>query len=480
MNWSTRLRRWVRIRTPPVRVASMKPTAATVLPAPVACSNQKRRSAPGSSGASSTTSSSSSAGCSSQSCGSSSGASSSSSLLVAVLGAVVARRRRRVRRGASASLAARRRCRSRSPSAPPICCWPISSARVPERASTWCGFSSAPSRSFGGSSARKRSSPSSSEKSRRHWIEGFSAPSSSSFSAASRARRRAVPGASASGPSPSSRKGSRANAAARSMSALEGTAASAATSLVLAIEGFRDSVPAATQTVRRGQVNEAAGLDSASPPSTQRDPRTANRTYVLYPLSGCLRDRDPSWRCARWLLAASSAAAAAAPTGGDYGGPHPDYAKALAGSPPPLAALHKQANELLGGGSRRLRKADRAAARLPGRRQRLGLLVRPLPAGVPGPAEALGPLRQEGRLPRRQLRRLRRRRRDLPRARSRSPTPATPTPTKRSSNRSAATAASPTPPSTTAPASSSTSNRAPTATSPNSKPTCAATPLQGG
>ena len=34
------------------RSASMKPTAATVLPAPVACSNQKRRSAPGSSGAS--------------------------------------------------------------------------------------------------------------------------------------------------------------------------------------------------------------------------------------------------------------------------------------------------------------------------------------------------------------------------------------------------------------------------------------------
>ncbi len=49
MNWSTRLRRWVRISTPPVRVASMKPTAATVLPAPVACSNQKRRAAPGSS-----------------------------------------------------------------------------------------------------------------------------------------------------------------------------------------------------------------------------------------------------------------------------------------------------------------------------------------------------------------------------------------------------------------------------------------------
>jgi thiol-disulfide isomerase/thioredoxin len=36
--------------------------------------------------------------------------------------------------------------------------------------------------------------------------------------------------------------------------------------------------------------------------------------------------------------------------GGDYGGPPPDYAKVLAGSPPPLAALHRQANDLLPGG----------------------------------------------------------------------------------------------------------------------------------
>ncbi|HEX4668974.1 MAG TPA: TlpA disulfide reductase family protein [Solirubrobacterales bacterium] len=35
---------------------------------------------------------------------------------------------------------------------------------------------------------------------------------------------------------------------------------------------------------------------------------------------------------------------------GDYGGKHPDYGRALAGSPPPLAALHSQANELLPGG----------------------------------------------------------------------------------------------------------------------------------
>ena len=98
MNWSTRLRRWVRIRMPPVREASMKPTAATVLPAPVACSNQKRRSAPGSSGATSTaSSSSSSAAGSSQSWGSSSGASSSASASSSSVVRLVVVRRRRLR-----------------------------------------------------------------------------------------------------------------------------------------------------------------------------------------------------------------------------------------------------------------------------------------------------------------------------------------------------------------------------------------------
>jgi cytochrome c biogenesis protein CcmG/thiol:disulfide interchange protein DsbE len=37
--------------------------------------------------------------------------------------------------------------------------------------------------------------------------------------------------------------------------------------------------------------------------------------------------------------------------GGDYGGKHPDYATALAGSPAPLAALHSQADKLLPGGT---------------------------------------------------------------------------------------------------------------------------------
>ncbi len=35
---------------------------------------------------------------------------------------------------------------------------------------------------------------------------------------------------------------------------------------------------------------------------------------------------------------------------GETGGAHPDYARALAGAPPRLAALHEQSNQLLGGG----------------------------------------------------------------------------------------------------------------------------------
>jgi cytochrome c biogenesis protein CcmG, thiol:disulfide interchange protein DsbE len=39
-----------------------------------------------------------------------------------------------------------------------------------------------------------------------------------------------------------------------------------------------------------------------------------------------------------------------AESGGEGNGEHPNYAKALAGAPAPLAALHRQANELLPGG----------------------------------------------------------------------------------------------------------------------------------
>jgi cytochrome c biogenesis protein CcmG/thiol:disulfide interchange protein DsbE len=53
------------------------------------------------------------------------------------------------------------------------------------------------------------------------------------------------------------------------------------------------------------------------------------------------------------LLLATLLATTAAASGcgnGEATSSHPDYAKALAGSPPPLAALHRQANDLLPGG----------------------------------------------------------------------------------------------------------------------------------
>jgi cytochrome c biogenesis protein CcmG/thiol:disulfide interchange protein DsbE len=50
-------------------------------------------------------------------------------------------------------------------------------------------------------------------------------------------------------------------------------------------------------------------------------------------------------------LAAPTAAGCSSSGSGDLGGTHPDYATALADSPAPLAALHKQANQLLPGGT---------------------------------------------------------------------------------------------------------------------------------
>jgi cytochrome c biogenesis protein CcmG, thiol:disulfide interchange protein DsbE len=50
------------------------------------------------------------------------------------------------------------------------------------------------------------------------------------------------------------------------------------------------------------------------------------------------------------LAVALAIAGCGSSQGGDDGGKHPDYKTALAGAPPPLAALHEQANELLPGG----------------------------------------------------------------------------------------------------------------------------------
>jgi thiol-disulfide isomerase/thioredoxin len=64
------------------------------------------------------------------------------------------------------------------------------------------------------------------------------------------------------------------------------------------------------------------------------------------------------------LLSAAATALLATGCGaggnGDFDGSHPDYAAALAGSPPALAALHRQGNELLPGGLDAYEKRIRA------------------------------------------------------------------------------------------------------------------------
>ena len=139
-------------------------------------------------------------------------------------------------------------------------------------------------------------------------------------------------------------------------------------------------------------------------------------------------------------------------------GSHPDYSKALAGAPAPLAALYRQGNELLPGGVEAYEK--RIAA------------LRGYPAVVNVWASWCGPCRiefphfqQAAAKYGKQVAFLGIDSEDSDDAastflaRSRSPTPATPIPTKTSPTRSAPRSASPTRPSTTAPASSSTSNR---------------------
>jgi cytochrome c biogenesis protein CcmG, thiol:disulfide interchange protein DsbE len=56
------------------------------------------------------------------------------------------------------------------------------------------------------------------------------------------------------------------------------------------------------------------------------------------------------------VFAAALAGGGCGSVGESGNGSHPDYAKALAGSPPPLAALHKQANDLLPGGQEAFEK----------------------------------------------------------------------------------------------------------------------------
>ena len=193
---------------PPVREASTKPSAATVLPAPVACSNQKRRAAPASSSTESAAASSSASSAGSQSSGSSSGSSSPSSSTSPEWSSSI-------------------------PALPlplrPIRSSASSAIRVPDSASTWWADSVVPSARCGSSSASRRSRPEHQRELPPPLERRLARGPRRSPSARRRARApaRALSASAVAASSPSSTKDSRANFSARFRSSPETGEASA-------------------------------------------------------------------------------------------------------------------------------------------------------------------------------------------------------------------------------------------------------------
>jgi thiol-disulfide isomerase/thioredoxin len=95
-------------------------------------------------------------------------------------------------------------------------------------------------------------------------------------------------------------------------------------------------------------VNEARG-STGVPRRTQR---LANRepNVRIVPIERMLARTRPLLALLAALLPALLGGGCGSSAGGGEGAPPPDYAKALAGSPPALAALHRQGNDLLPGG----------------------------------------------------------------------------------------------------------------------------------
>src|SRR5215210_1246514 len=335
---------------PPVREASTKPSAATVLPAPVACSNQKRLAALGSSGASATWSSSPGWG-SDQSSGSSSGSSSTSSS----------------GRSSSPGIAAEASTSGSSPPAPLARPLPLaarwdsanSAVSVPESASTWWAESTVPSTSAGSSCDSRRSRPSSSDQRRRHLVDGTSRPSASSESAQSSAARRGVPGASATAASsPSSRNGSRVNEAARSSSSDDGRDATARVAVSgsamkarqIDVSGSRVSHP----RLRAPGPQWGGVVWIACPGSTPYSSRVRRRPRrICHRMSQMRRIAAILGGLVLVALLAIGLTQAGRGDGGASSKRPFDLAKAqreLAGAPAPLAGLHRESARLLGGG----------------------------------------------------------------------------------------------------------------------------------
>ena len=258
---------------PPVREASTKPSAATVLPAPVACSNQKRLPAFGSSGASAT----------------------SSSLLAGrlvpvlrllglVLVLVLLARRDRSTTAATAP----RRERPGSAAGGGAAASPFLQAigeqrgqRARERVDLVGGEHGAVDERAarpGRAAARARAAATTGGASA---ATGPSRPVSSS-----RGRRRAPGGAGVPGRErcggvlPSVRKGSRANAEARSISSIEGSVAASATGVVSAMNGSESDGEKRTPRDAADTPGETRGR--RAPGADRRSPRSCSLRVTAY------------------------------------------------------------------------------------------------------------------------------------------------------------------------------------------------------
>ena len=457
---------------PPVREASTKPSAATVLPAPVACSNQKRLAALGSSAASAVGSPSSRSG-SLQSSGSSSGSSSTSSS----------------GRSSSPGIAAEASISGSSLTPAPLprplplgprCDSASSAVSVPESASTWWADSTVPSTSVGSSCDSRRSRPSSSDQRRRHLADGAVWPSASSFRTHSSATRRGIPGArDTDASSPSSRKGSRANASARSRSSEEGRGATARVAVSgsamkarqIDVGGSRRYPPHGFELPDRnwGGVIRTPAREA---PHIQADPSDGDAASATVCPDATSRGHSRRARARR-------RARRRAQPGGRWGqrrrlpaALRPRQGAARSGRR--AGAAGRAARPVRGAARRRPRglpQAPREARGLPRGGQQVGVLVRAVPHGVPDLPVGVRRQGQAGRLPRAQRRRLERSRPQASCARRRCPSPPTSTPRRTSPSRSRPRPTTRSRSSSTRAASSSTPTRAATAGRPTSPPT---------
>ncbi len=109
-------------------------------------------------------------------------------------------------------------------------------------------------------------------------------------------------------------------------------------------------LPAATRTCGRANLDEDDEGSLSLPPAISSGPHTGepNIRIVIIDVPDLRSNLRILFLAA--LLAAVAVAGCGSSEGGSYGGEHPDYARALAGSPPPLASLHEQGNRLLPGG----------------------------------------------------------------------------------------------------------------------------------